>query len=1124
MRRTVLTNINSKLEKAMNNNKIIFETNMMPSKCQPDHRGTKSNSIKLLLGSLILLMNIVFVAHVHAQDGATITGKVISSSDGLPMIGVTIAEKNASNRFVNGTITDFNGNYSITVADVNNPLSFSFIGFAQIQEVPGDKRVINITMDEASVEIGEVVVSALRMESDGEFNMDPKRITTAVTTVDFKELENVQASSFADQLQGRISGVDIVANSGDPGAGMSIRIRGTSSLNASSEPLIVINGIPFETQVDNSFDFSVADEQEYAALIGVSADDIEEISVLKDAAATAQYGSRGANGVLMIKTKRGSRGKAVFSAGYRGSVSQQPDGIPMLNGHQYSTLIKDETLMLGKSRGSYPQVEFDPSYELYDYYNKDVNWLDEITQIGTVHNVNFGVSGGGEKAMYRISSSYKEEVGTTLGTANMLFTTRALMDYYVSDKLRITSELAFNHGSLDRSYPDIRNNALTKMPNQSIYELDEFGNSTGAYFTPVDAFQGSGTSYYNPVAMANLYTYNVENNRISPNFRLSYKLLKTLSYDAVLSFDANNNKTVFFVPEEAMGTSWAGSSANNAKLSDSEFFVIRTENKLTWRPNLGEDHSLFSAIKFISNDKISQTYSASSSNSPSTLLQTPIIDTRIEGSGNTISSNYTQYRQLTYNVAFNYAYKEKYILSGNINREGNSRFGKSYRYGTFPSIGARWIVSDEAFLKNINWLDEFSVRASYGVNGRSPDFNYGQYNVYSTYSYNYIDERPAFPASVELKGLKWETVTQQNLGFNLRLFDNRIDADMDIYMKRTEDLLSENTSIPSTSGFSSLPYLNIGTIDNQGWELSVMSKIIKKKDFRFDFNFNVSQNINVIREITEAMDVEEGNALETGPNGYLRRIQVDNPIGSFYGYRYLGVYSEADEYPTNTSNYIFARDENGDVIYDFNGEPKYMKFNNSRFFQSGDAMYEDINHDGNINVLDVVYLGDANPKLHGGFGPNFTYKQIQFNVFFNFRLKQQVMNLARMNTESMDGLDNQSTATLRRWRYEGNETDIPRAYYNSPFNNLGSDRYMEDASFLRMKYVTLRYNLPKNALGRIGLTTASVYITGQNLLTFTRYTGPDPETGSSDNWKNVGYDRNLTPRAKQITLGLNASF
>lgn len=1072
---------------------------------------------KYIVCGLSLVILLLTSPAVYSQSNSTvIKGMVSSASDGLGLLGATVAEIDKDNRIIKGVITDFNGNYVINVSSTANRLQFSFIGHtSQTLSIPAGKKVLNITLEESSQALDEVVIEANKIVNTGEFNISSERVATAMQTISAKEISESVSSSVVDQLQGQLSGVDIVAASGEPGAGMSIRIRGTSSLNASSDPLIVINGIPFATSVDDSFDFGSADEDEYASLIGVSPDDIDEISVLKDAAATAQYGSSAANGVLLIKTKRGSRGKAVFSYTYKGTLGIQPDGIPMLNGDQYSTLIKD-VYLTNKNMNASDQINYNPDYELYDHYNKNIDWVDEITQRGTINEHNFSISGGGEKATYRISSSYKDQVGTTIGSANKLFTMRSIMDYNISDKLRISTELAYSHGDLDKSYSGIRALALVKMPNQSIYELDEDGNSTGVYFTPVDAFQGSGSTYYNPVAMANLSRWNVQNNRITPTFRLTYKPIRSLTYDAIVAYDANNNSTSKFIPEEAMGISWTSANANKSTSSDSEFFVFRTENRLTWSPTLGDKHSLYFGGKFITYDKTSQGYSVTTTNSPSWELQSPVVPSLIQGSGGSISSSFTRNTNIGINLMFNYQFLDRYILSGGVRWEGNSRFGSEYRYGNFPSVAGKWIISKEKFLRDQEWIDEFSIRASYGVNGNSPSFNYGSYNTYTTYNYDYIDVRPAYPSSIELKGLKWETIVQQNLGFNLEFFKHRINADVEFYKKQTRDMLTKNTSIPTTSGYSKLNFLNLGDIDNQGWEVSVMSKVIKKKNFRLDFNFNVSRNQNTITRLTDAMVTEAGNPLTTGSGGYLKQIQEGNPIGSFYGYRSLGVYSRSED--------LYARDANNNIIYDINGDPKMMMFNNKTQFSAGDAKYEDINHDGNINRLDVVYLGNANPLLYGGFGPNLTYKAFQLNVFFNFRYKQDVINIARMNTESMDDEDNQSTAVLRRWRFEGDETDIPRAAYGSAVNTLASDRFLEDASFLRMKYITLRYNVPKAIVNKYKLSKLSFYVTGQNLLTFTEYTGSDPETGSSSDWTKLGYDTNKTPRSQQYTFGMNVTF
>ncbi|ANW95405.1 hypothetical protein AXE80_03530 [Wenyingzhuangia fucanilytica] len=1058
-----------------------------------------------------------------AQTSRTIiTGVVTSQSDGEPLIGATVMEKDKDNRVIKSAFADFNGNYSIQITDPNNELVFSYVGFDAKSVIPGNQRTINVELIGNVSELEAVELRAATKVFTGEFDIDKRRIATAVSTISTKEISETSPANIMDQLQGRLSGVDIAATSGDVGAGMSIRIRGTSSLNASSQPLIVINGLPYETEIDELFDFGSADEQQYAAMIGVSPDDIEEISVLKDAAATAQYGSRAANGVLLIKTKRGAKGKAVFSYSYRSTIGWQPDGIPLLNGDQYSTLIKDEFISSGITT-SFPQIEYDPTYELYNLYNKNVNWLDEITRMSNKNEHFLSVSGGGEKSRYRISGNYRDEIGTTIGNDFKQFSARAILDYDISDKISISTELNYTHGSLNRPFTTgldngtgIRALALIKMPNQSIYEIDDNGNPTDIYYTPLNGFQPGDAGNFNPVALANLAKNHVENNRITPTFRFNYKPLKSLRYEAIVNFDIGTDKTSRFTPEAAVATTWNSASANQATFADAEFFGMRTENKLIWNPETGDKHSLFALLAFQTYEKTSQGYAVTTTNSPSSLIQTPIAQTRVEGNGNGLSSSFTQYRSLAYNFSFNYAFLDRYILSGGLRSEGNSKFGSNYRYGIFPSIAAKWIFSDEPFMEDIEFIDELGFRASYGENGNSPSFNYGQYNTYTNYNYNYLDERPVIPQNMELTDLKWETVIQKNVGLTYSFFDYRLMGDLEFYRKETKDLLTKNAAIPTTSGFSSIPFINQGDLVNEGFELSVRGKIFKTKDFDVDLNFNIARNLNIVTRISDTQITETGNPLTTGPDGYLKRVQVGNPIGSFYGYRYLGVYSTTDE--------LVARDENNNIIYDFDGTPKTTVFNGGRAFNAGEAKYEDVNKDGNINRLDVVYLGNANPLLYGGFGGTIRYKNLQLIPFFNFRLKQKVMNIARMNTESMDDFDNQSTAVLRRWRYEGDVTDIPKASFANPVNTLASDRFLEDASFVRLKSLTLRYNVAKSLAEKFNLTSAMFFVTGTNLITFTKYSGPDPEAGVGGAWNKIGYDTSQTPRAQQITAGINLQF
>lgn len=1073
---------------------------------------------------LIVVFSLLSVYNLSAQSKIRITGVITSESDSGPLPGATIAEKDKNNRIINGVITDFNGRYSIEMNDPNNTLTFSFVGFDTKEVIPRDKREISLSLNDNIDQLETVEIIAKRKFNTGEFNMEKRRIATAMATISTKEISETVSTGIVDQLQGRLSGVDISASSGEPGAGMSIRIRGTSSLNAGSSPLIVINNIPYETEIDGSFDFGSADEQQYASLIGVSADDIDEISVLKDAAATAQYGSKAANGVLLIKTKRGTKGKARFSYSYKYSVDKQPDGIPMLNGDQYSTLIKEEYIAVNNS-ASLDQVEFNPSYSQYELYNKNIDWVKEITRTGFIKDHFLSVSGGGEKSAYRISTGYKTQTGTTVGSALTLFTTRAILDYNISDKIRISSELNYTHSKTDLSYGkdnelgqvSVRELALIKMPNQSIYELDEDGNPTDNYFTPTDAFQGNGVSYYNPVAMANLSTTTKENDRISPTFRINYEPSKKLTFRSILSFDVNVDKYSQFVPEEALGVIWTNGAVNRATYQDSEFFVMRTDNRVVWSPEIGENHSFLASAAFETNEKTSQTYKVVASNTPSSLIQTASSG-RIEGNGNYLESDFTRQRSLAANLSFNYYLLNRYIISGSIRREGNSKFGSNYRYGTFPALALKWIMSDEGFMESADFVDEIGIRASYGENGNSPSFNYGQYNTYGTYNDSYLGESPVIPLNMELTDLRWETVIQKNVGLTYSLFNNRVRGDLEVYSKETHDALTKDAKIPTSTGFSTLPFINLGDISNKGIEFSIRADVIRKKDWNLELNFNISKNENLITRIDEDQVSEKGDALDPGKNGYLKRVQEGNPIGSFYGFRSLGVYSDNSD--------LIARDEDGGIIYDLNGEPKIMVFDgNSRGqFEAGDARYEDVNKDGNIDELDVVYLGNSNALMFGGFGAKLRYKNLTFTPFFNFRYGNKLVNLARMATESMDGLDNQSTAVLRRWRYVGDVTDVPRAVLNSDVNTLASDRFVEDASFLQLKNITINYRLPTFLTERMHLNSASLFVTATNIAMFTNYTGVDPDTANTGDWETQGYDESKTPRSKRITIGLNMSF
>jgi TonB-linked SusC/RagA family outer membrane protein len=546
---------------------------------------------------------------------------------------------------------------------------------------------------------------------------------------------------------------------------------------------------------------------------------------------------------------------------------------------------------------------------------------------------------------------------------------------------------------------------------------------------------------------------------------------------------------------------------------------VQSKTNLVFTPILPKSHHFTSLLSVQTYDNKTVSNQALTSNTASSLLQYPASPSRTQNQELGIGAGYGQTRTVAALVNGQYDYKGRYILNIGLRGDGNSRFGPSHRYGLFPSISTRWRMSDESFMKSFKFINDLSVRGSYGEAGNPPRNDYSFYNRYGNFGWTYQGQAGVYPSTIELNSLKWEVIHGKNLGFNLIMLQNKVNIDVEVYRNTTRDLLTYGLKIPTFTGYSTVD-MNVGTLDNQGWELNVITTPLKTNDWTIDFNFNIAHNENIIREISPYYPNKSGDATTNG--SYLTFLQVNNPFGSIYGYRYQGVYKD--------KNATLATDAKGQPITGPNGDGIYMRFNypyTDYLFQPGDAKYEDINHDGNIDYKDVVYLGNSNPKFSGGFGPSITYKKnLRISAFFNFRSSYAVVNGTRMTTTNMYGFNNQSTAVLRRWKNPGDVTDMPRALWGSGYNWLGSDRYVEDASFLRFRTITARYTLGPKALKKIKLKTASVYLTAENLVTFTHYLGQDPEVaprGVTGPFT-VVTDNSTTPPVFALTAGLSVSF
>jgi TonB-linked SusC/RagA family outer membrane protein len=780
---------------------------------------------------------------------------------------------------------------------------------------------------------------------------------------------------------------------------------------------------------------------------------------------------------------------------------------------------------------TYPEFFYDPKNPYY-YYNfgENTDWADAVTKNGFTQDHNISLSGGGEKARYRMSLGYLDQDGTIIGQSYSRLTSRMNLDYFVSDKVRFSADVAYTWGDKEGNYTtDVLSKAYTKMPNQSIYEYTLDGLITPVYFSPETTPQGTWESdkdkgIYNVVAMANSSTNSVISERIVPTLTLQYQILPdVLRYQVDVAYDINNTKTNKFLPQIATGSSWYESSVNRQVDTESKSFGVQTFNKIFWTPRLGKNHELVTMGALTTKDSRSESQGRISSNSASIYLQDTEFS-KLNGSGGTgISSSSSQVRSMSALLNANYSYLDRYIIGGSLRYEGNSRFGGNYRYGLFPSISGRWRISGENFLKEVKFINDFSLRASYGVNGNSPDGNYLSYSMYNTFNYQYMGQNGVYAQSMTLNNLKWEKATQYNGGVNFIAFNNKLNVDFEIYRKRTSDLYFEDVNLPTTSGYSAIN-MNVGTMDNQGWELSILTTPLRIKDLRIDFNVNIARSVNIIRDLSQYISLEKGVTTKNGE--YLSVIQIGQPLGSFYGYMYDGVYLNSAQ--------TIAKDKNGNNIYDIEGNPVYMRFGYPSIdykFKAGDARYVDVNNDGNINYLDVVYLGDANPLFTGGFGPTIIYKNWTLASYFYFRYGNEIVNSTKMEMENMYDYDNQSTAVLRRWRREYSSAEdapdnlLPRALFGYGYNWLGSDRYVEDGSFLRWKSLTISYRFNKELLKRLGVSDLKLNFTAQNMYVWTNYTGMDPEVSiGGSNIYNVGYDNTRSPKPIEYAFGATISF
>ncbi len=1079
-----------------------------------------------------ILIAIVFAATTGEAFGQAkvLSGKITEmfGATAEPMVGVNVSIVNSQNRSIGGTITNMEGIYNIRIPNESNlTIVYSYIGMKTQRIKYNGQTKLDVTMKDDTQTINEVVVQGKRIERN-ELGISSREQSSATQKISMDDLVAVApVTSIEDALQGQLGGVDIVLGGGDPGAKASIQIRGASTLNANAEPLIVIDGVPYPAEIEDNTDFSTINNDDLGALLNISPQDIESIEVLKDAAATAVWGTKGANGVLMIKTKQGKQGKTSFTFSSKFSAKFEPESIPMLDGNQYSALISEGLWNSANHVGlansaSYlqmlynsPEIGYQPTWTYFDEYNQNTDWLGEVRRNTQSVDNNFSMRGGGDKATYRFSLGYLDEGGTTIGTGFNRLNSSLNIDYKFSNRLKVIAQFSYTQSKRNNNYFNVRSEAFRKAPNKSPYYINDktkeytkqyFNHSENSELDP--AFNYKKESFYNPIAMANESVDRTIQRESKMNFRIEYDILSGLTYRGYVNMDIRNTKGRMFLPQVATGVPWTDSYSNRSADTSSDQLTISTENQLLYRKNWDNKHAIIANALFRTNEATKSSYGSETSGNSSSGLADPTVGSSVQK----VSSGDSKERSINGVLALNYTLLNRYIVNGTLGLESNSAMGKSERLGLFPTVGLAWHLADESFMKHTHdWLEEFKLRFSLGQSGRAASGTSIYLGSYASGD-NYMDMSAVTPSTMQLNKLKWETTTEYNTGLDASFLKGNLRFTIDVYQKYTKDMLQPKIKAPTTIGYGNdykLSYINSGKMTNKGWEFRTDIVPISRKDFRVGLYFNISKNVN---KITEMPDNYTEENYSFGNGNYAFRYEEGRPLGSFFGYRYKGVYQNKEA--------TYARDANNEIMSDIAGNAIVMR-NGTSTVAPGDAIYEDINHDGVINQYDIVYLGNSQPRFTGGCGFNISYKQIKLAANFYGRYGQKVINSTRLNNESMYNINNQSTAVLRRWRNEGDQTDIPRALYGEGFNTLGSDRFVEDASYLRLKSLSLTYRLPRKICNAWGINNVDIYITGYNLFTWTKYTGQDPEVKTTNKFAT---DNAITPSSKQFTCGFNLSF
>lgn len=1026
------------------------------------------------------------------QQSKTITG-IVSDNFG-PVVGANVIIKGTTN----GSITDVDGKFIINNVPDNATLQISFIGYITQEIKIGSQTHINIMLAEDSEALEEVVVIGYGV-------VKKKDLTGSVSQMSSGALKDLKVSHPTQAMAGQMAGVQVQQGSGVPGEAANIRVRGAASISASSSPLYVVDGYPLGDQNLNA----------------INPNDIESIEVLKDASAAAIYGSRAANGVVLVTTKSGKAGKVSINLDMYYGFQNVSKKLDLMDAQEFAALSKEafNTNYTSKVPGSSASDPLDmrPAGNRYRYpaifddaaamaaIGKGTDWQDEIFRTAPIQNYQLTVTGGDEKTKYMFSGGYFNQDGIIIGSDYERFSARAKIDSEFTKWLKVGINLAptyINENTITSGHWSTEGVMLAAGATSSIVPVKNPDGTWGSQAEYAVASDGL-TGVTNAVANALDIDNSKKTLRLFGNMYAEISILKNLKFKTTLGADIMQWRSKYFRPSNVPKNGTVAplpSTDRKGNTKNEEVFNWLNENTLTYFESFGL-HEIDAVIGFTVQKNVWNQSEVEASDFPD-----DIIRTMNNGKVRTGKSNMNEWSLLSYLGRVNYRFNNRYYLTASIRADGSSRFGKNNRYGYFPSGSVAWRVSQEDFMKDFSWLSDLKVRASYGLTGNNNIPNYGSIGTMENKNYVFGSGTGNVVTGLAQKSfsnadLTWEKTKQLDVGFEISVLNSRVSFAMDYYQRKTTDLLLQ-VDIPTITGFNNA-WRNIGKVDNNGFEFAINTVNILKNDFTWNTNINMSTNKNKVVALGPTGDP----IYHDGGVGSSHITMIGEALASFYGYKQIGVYMNQA---------------------DLDNSPK---MDNS---QVGDIKYADINNDGVINADDRTIIGNNDPKFTWGMTNTFVYKNFDLSVVLQGVHGRDVLHLAKRFYENLEGNQNQMRTTLNRWKSESDPGNgwIPRANASTTGqNNAVSSRWIEDASFVRINNLTFGYTLPRNLAQKWTMQNARIYFSVQNLATFTDYSGYNPETSfRADDETNVvnrlarGADYGIYPLNRTFTFGLNVTF